>query len=88
MQVRRVNGFYLDEWIYVSGAEDIWKHLPGGLVQQIPWNRALQRAYSTLLSPFVGLQGRSTAYTEGHILNVLLLCRPALFRRRPCWPAG
>jgi hypothetical protein len=74
LQVRRVNGFYLDEWIYVSGAEDIWKHLPGGLVQQIPlWDRGVQRAYSTLLSPFIGLQGRSAAYTEAHILNVLLL---------------
>jgi hypothetical protein len=73
-QVRRVNGFYLDEWIYVGGAEDIWKHLPGGLVDRIPlWDRGVQRAYSTLLAPFVGLFGRSTAFTDAHVLNVLLL---------------
>jgi hypothetical protein len=62
--VRHVNVFYLDEWIYVGAAETIWRHLPGGLVQPIPlWNRGPQRAYSTLLAPFVGPSGRSTAFT-------------------------
>jgi hypothetical protein len=73
-QVRRVNGFYLDEWVYVSGAQHIWDHLPGGLVGTIPlWDRGVQRAYSTMLAPIVGLFGRSTAFTLGHGLNVLLL---------------
>jgi hypothetical protein len=73
-RVRHVNAFYLDEWFYVGGAEAIWRHLPGGLVEGIPrWDRGVQRAYSTLLAPFVGLSGRSTAFTAGHVLNVLLL---------------
>jgi len=73
-QVRRVNGFYLDEWFYVGGAEQIWTHLPGGLVTSIPgWDRGVQRAYSTLLAPLVGTMGRSSAYTAGHVVNVLLL---------------
>jgi hypothetical protein len=73
-QVRRVNGFYLDEWIYVSGAQTIWNHLPAGLVDGIPgWDRGVQRGYSTLLSPLEGLLGRSAAFTAGHVLNVLLL---------------
>jgi hypothetical protein len=73
-QVRHVNAFYLDEWVYVGAAETIWRHLPGGVIESIPgWNRSVQRAYSTLLAPFVGLSGRSTAFTAGHVLNVLLL---------------
>lgn len=86
-QVRHVNAFYLDEWVYVSAAQHIWDHLPGGLVGSIPlWDRGVQRAYSTLLSPFVGLFGRSSAFTIGHILNVLLLSvasvPPAAFMAR------
>jgi hypothetical protein len=73
-QVRSVNSFYLDEWIYVGAAQEIWKHLPGGLVTSIPgWDRGVQRAYSTLLAPLVGSMGRSSAYTAGHVVNVLLL---------------
>jgi hypothetical protein len=73
-QVRRVNGFYLDEWFYVGGAEYIWTHLPGGLVASIPgWDRGVQRAYSTLLAPLLGTMGRSSAYTAGHVMNVVLL---------------
>lgn len=74
-QVRKVNGFYLDEWIYVGGAEEIWKHLPLGLVSSIPgWDRGIQRAYSTMLAPFMGSSmGRSSGYTAAHVMNVFLL---------------
>ena len=73
-RVRHVNAFYLDEWVYVGAAQTIWHRLPGGLVETIPlWQRGVQRAYSTLLAPFFGLSGRSTAFTAGHVLNVLLL---------------
>ena len=69
-----VDGFYLDEWIYVHGSEYIWEHLPGGLVDQIPfWDRGVQRLYSTLLAPLWGPLPTSTAYTSAHVLNVILL---------------
>jgi hypothetical protein len=69
-----VDGFYLDEWIYVHGSQYIWEHLPGGLVDQIPfWDRGPQRLYSTLLAPLWGPLPTSTAYTSAHVLNVILL---------------
>ena len=69
-----VDGFFLDEWIYVHGSQYIWEHLPGGLVEQIPlWDRGAQRLYSTLLAPLWGLLPTSTAYTSAHVLNVILL---------------
>jgi hypothetical protein len=69
-----VDGFYLDEWIYVHGAEYIWQHLPGALVGDIPfWDRGAQRLYSAVLGPFWGELPTSTAYTATHVLNVLLL---------------
>ena len=69
-----VDGFYLDEWLYVHASQYIWEHLPGGLVDQIPfWERGPQRLYSTLLSPLWGPLPTSTAYTAAHVLNVGLL---------------
>ncbi len=69
-----VDGFYLDEWIYVHGSEYIWEHLPGGLIAEIPfWDRGAQRLYSTLLIPLWGPLPTSTAYTSAHVLNVVLL---------------
>jgi hypothetical protein len=73
-RVGDVDGFYLDEWIYVHGSEYIWENLPGGLVGEIPfWDRGPQRLYSTMLVPLWGPLSTSTAYTLSHILNVLLL---------------
>ena len=41
-----MDGFYLDEWQYVHGAEYIWAHLPGSLWGTIPfWDRGAQRLY-------------------------------------------
>ena len=69
-----VDGFYLDEWIYVHGAEYIWAHLPGSLWGTIPfWDRGAQRLYSTLMGPFWGTLSTSTAYTAMHVVNVALL---------------
>ena len=69
-----VDGFYLDEWLYVHASEYIWQHLPGGLIDQIPfWDRGPQRLYSTLLAPLWGPLPTSTAYTSAHVLNVILL---------------
>lgn len=69
-----VDGFYLDEWIYVHGSEYIWDHLPGGLIDPIPlWDRGPQRLYSTLIAPLWGGLSTSTAYTSAHVLNVVLL---------------
>jgi hypothetical protein len=69
-----VDGYYLDEWIYVHGAEYIWDHLPGGLIDPIPlWDRGPQRLYSTLIAPLWGALPTSTAYTWAHLLNVVLL---------------
>jgi hypothetical protein len=69
-----VDGFYLDEWFYTHGAQYIWEHLPGGLVESIPeWNRGPQRLYSTLLALTWGPFSPSTAFTLSHILNVVLL---------------
>lgn len=69
-----VDGFYLDEWIYVHGAEYMWQHFPGALAGDIPfWDRGAQRLYSALLGPFWGELPASTAFTSTHVLNVLLL---------------
>lgn len=69
-----VDGFYLDEWFYVHGAEYIWEQLPGGLVETIPeWNRGPQRLYSSLLAPLWTPFGAQTAFTLAHLLNVALL---------------
>ena len=69
-----VDGFYLDEWLYVHASEYIWQHLPGGLIDPIPfWDRGPQRLYSTLLAPLWGPLATSTAYTSAHVLNVILL---------------
>jgi hypothetical protein len=69
-----VDGFYLDEWFYTQGAQYIWEHFPGGLVETIPeWNRGPQRLYSTLLALMWGPFSPSTAFTLSHLLNVLLL---------------
>jgi hypothetical protein len=73
-QVLRVNGFYLDEWLYTHGAEYVWRHLPLGVFEAIPyWPRGPQRAYMTLLAPFWGTLDTSTAFTIGHVINALLL---------------
>ena len=57
-----------------TASEYIWDHLPGGLVDQIPfWDRGAQRLYSTLLAPLWGPLPTSTAYTSAHVLNVILL---------------
>jgi Dolichyl-phosphate-mannose-protein mannosyltransferase len=72
--VRDVDGFYLDEWIYIHGSQYIWENLPGGLVETIPeWTRGPQRLYSTVLALAWGPFSASTAYTLSHILNVVLL---------------
>jgi hypothetical protein len=72
--VRQVDGFFLDEWFYVHGAQYIWENLPGALVGTIPeWNRGPQRLYSTLLATTWGPLAPSTAYTLSHVLNVVLL---------------
>ena len=72
--VGEVDGFYLDEWFYVHGAQHIAGHLPGGLVESIPeWNRGPQRLYSTLLALMWGPLSPSPAYTLSHVVNVLLL---------------
>jgi len=69
-----VDGFYLDEWIYVHGAEYMWAHLPGSLWGTIPfWDRGAQRLYSALMGPFWGTLSTSTAYTVMHLVNVALL---------------
>jgi len=69
-----VDGFYLDEWQYVHGAEYMWAHLPGALWGAIPfWDRGAQRLYSALMSPFWGTLSTSTAYTAMHVVNVALL---------------
>ena len=73
-QIRQVDQYFLDEWIYAAGAEYIWDNLPGGLISGIPyWDRGPQRLYSTLLAPIWGPFGSSTAFTLSHFLNVLLL---------------
>jgi hypothetical protein len=72
--VSDVDGFYLDEWFYVHGAQYIWENLPGGLIEAIPeWNRGPQRLYSTVLAGIWGPFSPSTAYTISHVVNVLLL---------------
>jgi hypothetical protein len=72
--VRDVDGFYLDEWVYVHGSQYIWDNLPGGLVETIPeWDRGPQRLYSTLLALMWGPFTPSTAFTVSHLLNVLLV---------------
>ncbi|HMJ95549.1 MAG TPA: hypothetical protein VK486_06835 [Thermoleophilaceae bacterium] len=69
-----VDGFYLDEWIYIHGSEYVWEHLPRGLFDTIPfWDRGPQRLYSTLLAPLWGPLPTSTAYRASHVLNVVLL---------------
>jgi hypothetical protein len=87
IRISAVDGFYLDEWLYVHGAQHIWDGLPGGLLQGIPgWDRGPQRLYVTLISPIWGPFGASTAFTISHLLNVLLLSSAivpaALFARR------
>jgi hypothetical protein len=73
-RVSQVDGFYLDEWFYVHGAEYIWDHFPAALNGTIPeWNRGPQRLYSTLLALFWGPLSPSTAYTVSHVINVALL---------------
>jgi hypothetical protein len=86
-RISAVDQFYLDEWTYTQGSQYIWEHLPGSLVQGIPgWDRGPQRLYSTLMAPFWGPLGASTAFTLVHLLNVLLLTSAivpaALFARR------
>lgn len=83
----QVDGFYLDEWFYVRGAEYIWNHFPGAVLGGIPeWNRGPQRAYSVLLAGPWSVFGTSTAFTLTHLMNVLLLVSgvipAALFARR------
>jgi hypothetical protein len=86
-RISAVDQFYLDEWIYIHGAQYIWENLPGGAIEPIPlWDRGPQRLYSTLMAPIWGLFGASTAFTLSHILNVVLLSSAvvpaALFARR------
>ena len=62
-----VDGFYLDEWLYVHASQYIWEHLPGGLVDPIPfWDTRssaalLDAARATLgsASDLDGVHGRS-----------------------------
>ena len=69
-----VDGFYLDEWIYVKTGEYLWHNFPGGLVGTIPfWDRGVQRLYSAVLAPFWGTLHTSDAYTITHLLNTALL---------------
>ena len=57
-----------------TGRSTSGQHLPGGLIDQIPfWDRGAQRLYSTLLAPLWGPLPTSTAYTSAHVLNVVLL---------------
>jgi hypothetical protein len=73
-QLRNVDGFFLDEWIYVHGSQYIWENLPGGVVETIPgWTRGPQRLYSTLLAFTWGPFSAPTAFTLSHIVNVMLL---------------
>ena len=82
-----VDGFYLDEWIYVHAGEYMWQDFPGALTGTIPfWDRGVQRLYSAVLAPFWGTLPTSTAYTATHLLNTALLVSAvaplALFARR------
>lgn len=83
----QVDGFYLDEWFYVRGAEYIWSHFPGAVLGTIPeWNRGPQRGYSLLLAGPWSTLSSSTAFTLTHLMNVVLLVSgvipTALFARR------
>lgn len=83
----QVDGFYLDEWFYVHGAEYMWDHFPGAVFGEIPlWNRGAMRAYPLLLATPWSVLSTSTAYTITHLMNVTLLVSgivpAALFARR------
>jgi hypothetical protein len=86
-RVSQVDGFYLDEWIYVHGAQYMWTHFPSAVLGEIPlWTRGPQRAYSWLLAPPWGVLSTSTAYTVTHVMNVVLMVSgilpAALYARR------
>lgn len=82
VRVREVDGWYLDEWLYVHAGRWITGHLPGGLWEAMPyWTRGPQRLYPALLGVPYGLAGTSAAFTIAHFVNVVLLASAV-------WPAA
>ena len=80
-RISAVDGFYLDEWIYIHGAEYIWAHLPSGLIGGIPgWDRGPQRLYSTMLAPFWGTLSTSRRL-HGRPMSSTSCCSRARWRR-------
>ena len=74
LQLRHADGFFLDEWMYVHGAQYMWDEFPGAVTGEIPnWTRGPQRLYSLLLAPLWSLFATPVAYTLSHVLNALLL---------------
>ncbi|MDQ3849599.1 MAG: hypothetical protein M3296_03155 [Actinomycetota bacterium] len=73
-RVSAVDGFALDEWVYVRGGSYMWDHFPGAFVGGFPeWTRGLQRLYVWLIGVPWSLLDTSAAYDVSHLLNVGLL---------------
>jgi hypothetical protein len=81
-RVLHLDGFFLDEWLYVHGAEYMWDRLPLGPFEQIPnWTRGPQRLYTVLLVATWGPFTPAVAYVLSHVVNVVLLVSAI-------WPAA
>jgi hypothetical protein len=71
VRVRDVDGWYLDEWLYVHAGQWLTGHWPWEAIPH--WTRGPQRLYPLLLGVPYALGGTSTAFSAAHVVNVLLM---------------